>query len=236
MAATIAKLTLASLRRPLLPRRTFFASSTDHTRLLETAEVHVISREGGTRQYVMAAHGMDLDTITKVPQLHLARIYLGPDGSTIYGARSVNRTLGSISDVCSRVLDAAMTDAMAGGGTSAMRARSTLHGLSEWAEGGLGVTEKKGSGPIRCLGDMLVEDREAVRIVASGKALGGGEAYDAARGGWESLAAEFVGLGLGDEAALYGSRGGVLERIEHLADDGDFADASGGAMAIFKFS
>ena len=87
-------------------RPKFFVSSNDHTRLLKEAKIHCIARDNGVKQYVLVADGM-----AKVPQLHLARIYL--DGSTnipnIYGAKVVNRTLGDCSQVCARLLDAALS-------------------------------------------------------------------------------------------------------------------------------
>ncbi|KAG7349229.1 hypothetical protein IV203_011826 [Nitzschia inconspicua] len=95
-------------------RRTFFASSTDHTRLLQEAEVHCLVEEDDNetginkRQYVLVDYGMDLATVKKVPQLHLGRLFL--EGNTIYGAKVVNRTLGECSVVWGKLLEAALED------------------------------------------------------------------------------------------------------------------------------
>ena len=44
-------------------RRTFFASSTDHTRLLEEAEVHKLIVDDNIYQYVLVDYGMDTSTV-----------------------------------------------------------------------------------------------------------------------------------------------------------------------------
>ena len=81
----------------------FFASSTDHTRLLAEAEVHrwVVPPDNNNStsrtQYVLVANGMDLEMVKQVPQLHLARLFVTSDQSTMYGAKVVNRTLGDLS-------------------------------------------------------------------------------------------------------------------------------------------
>lgn len=197
--------------------RSFFASSTDHTRLLKEAEIHCISQDNGVKQYVLVAEGMDIDTVAKVPQLHLARIYL--DGSAnipkIYGAKVVNRTLGDCSQVCARLLDAALTDA----GPDA-QAWSTLHGLSEWVlQQGNDVDAFTGLDEAKL---------QAVQAIAKNES-------DTSNELWESVAMEFVNKGLGDEAKLYGEKGS-LDRIEHKADTSEFANTCGGSMAVFRLS
>lgn len=189
-------------------RRTFFASSTDFTTLLQTADVHCLQQDDGvTKQYVLAASGMEEDMVKKVPQLHLARIYLKEN--TIFGAKAVNTTLGNLPHVCGRMLDAARKD----GGNEA---RSTLHGLSEWV-----LAEK--------LNDMQDAEKKIVARIADGKL----DSYNEQM--WEKLALEYVDQGLGDEANLYLGNSATLIRIEHQADTTEFADTSGGAMAVFKF-
>jgi hypothetical protein len=194
-----------------ITKRPFFASSTDHTRLLAEADVHCISKDG-MKQYVLAANGMDLDTVQKVPQLHLARLAL--DGKKIHGAKVVNRTLGDPKHVCTRLLDAALKDVGLGA-----EAWSTLHGLSEWVA----------KGDADALQGMDKAQLDILQGIASGK---GSEYHEK---GWETVAMEFVNLGLGSESNLY-MKQGKLDRIEHKADGSEFANTSGGAMAIFKFS
>jgi hypothetical protein len=128
----------------VINKRPFFASSTDHTTLLQNAEVHRLVGQGvgsgGTVeaapcQYVLVAQGTEVGLVQKVPQLHLARLWWDPSTNTIYGAKVVNRTLGSIPEVCPRLLDAALKDAKVAAtaklSTLPIQARSTLHGLSE---------------------------------------------------------------------------------------------------------
>jgi hypothetical protein len=194
-----------------ITKRPFFASSTDHTRLLAEADVHCISKDG-MKQYVLAANGMDLETVQEVPQLHLARLAL--DGKKIHGAKVVNRTLGDPKHVCTRLLEAALKDVGLGA-----EAWSTLHGLSEWvAKGDADALQGMDKAQVDCL-----------QGIASGK----GSEYD--EKGWELVAMEFVNKGLGSESNLYMEQG-KLDRIEHKADESGFADTSGGAMAVFKFS
>ena len=168
-------------------------------------------------QYVLAASGMELEMVQKVPQLHLARLAL--DGKKIHGAKVVNRTLGDPRHVCPRLLEAALKDA----GLEGAEAWSTLHGLSEWVAKGDDVDALQGM-------DKAQVDR--LQAIASNSNKGGSE-YD--EKGWEMVAMEFVNKGLGSESNLYMEQG-TLDRIEHKADESGFADTSGGAMAVFKFS
>lgn len=163
--------------------RTFFASSTDHTNLLKEAEVHCITtapddeddkenkrkrKEQGAeeegivilsrKQFVLVASGMDIDMVQKVPQLHLARIFLDEilitndndndnttDASTtiikkVHGTKVINRTLGNCQDVCSDKLltqvlmeaKTSNTDNSNNSTTIRIEAYATLHGLSDW--------------------------------------------------------------------------------------------------------
>jgi hypothetical protein len=206
--------------RRLASKRTFFASSTDHTQLLAEAEVHCIPQDDGSTQYVMAASGMDVATVRKVPQLHLARLSLLD--KTLFGAKVVNRTLGSHSVVCEKLVDAALKDAGAGA-----QARSTLHGLSEWVLNGL--KEKEGIDAVAKLKDSEIKALEAIA---------GGDldekVYNVGKEGWEKLAREYIEKGNGAEAMLYVSKGGKLVAFER-SDTSEFANTSGGAMAVFSF-
>jgi hypothetical protein len=164
-------------------------------------------QDDGVKQYVLAASGMEEAMVKKVPQLHLARLYLKND--IMYGAKVVNRTLGDIPHVCARLVDAARKD----GGKEA---RSTLHGLSDW------VMSEKLEG---------MQDAE-IKIVAR-IADGNLDTYDEKM--WEKLAREYVNEAKGDEAHLYLEKGASLIQIEHQTDSSDFSNTSGGAMAIFEF-
>ena len=188
-------------------RRTFFASSTDHTRLLKEAKIHCLPLDDGKTQYVLAADGVAMDVVKKVPQLHLARVYL--DGSKIYGAKVVNRTLGSIPEVCGRLLDAALSD----GGEEA---HAALHGLSDW------VQKEK------------LEGREESEVKVLNE-IANGILDNCDSGLWQSLSMEYAMSGMAGEANLYAEKNGELISIAHQADTSEFANSSGGAMAIFRF-
>jgi hypothetical protein len=205
--------------RRLASKRTFFASSTDFTRLLDEAEVHRIPQDDGSTQYVMAASGTDVDMVRKVPQLHLARLFVLD--KTLFGAKVVNRTLGSPSVVCEKLVDAALKDAGAGA-----QARSSLHGLSEWVL--KGIKEKEGI-------DAKLKDAEikALEAIAAGEL--DEKVYNVGKEGWEKLAREYIEKGNGGEAMMYVSKGGKLVAVEHLADTSEFSNTSGGAMAVFSF-
>jgi len=89
--------------------RSFFASLTDHSTLLGTAQVHRLDvGNNGKQQHqcVTAADGMDLDTVQKVPQLHLAQ--LQREDNALCDANVMNSTLGSIHQVCGWLMEAAL--------------------------------------------------------------------------------------------------------------------------------
>lgn len=200
--------------------RTFFASSTDHTRLVSEAQVHCISQDGNIQQFVLAADGVDLDTVKKVPQLHLARICL-QDGKKIFGAKVVNRTLGDCPHVCGRLLDAALAEA----NSKDVEAWSTLHGLSDW------VLE---NGTIEnVVRDLKKSQIQRLQSIAKNEMPSSSDAMD--KEIWERLAVEFANRGFSDESNLYRERG-ALERIEHQADTSEYANTCSGTMAVFRFS
>lgn len=200
---------------PLCLRRTFFASSTDHTRLLKEAEVHCLDQEDGSMQYVMVAGGTDKGLVRKVPQLHLARLNL--KDRTLYGAKVVNRTLGRPTDVCGKLVDAAIKDVGSG-----IQARSTLYGLTDWVL--KGVDNRQSIESLARLSDF---DLAVVKGIAKGDVKDTNKAF------WEDIVREFVNKRLGEEAALYQDRGGKLVAIEHNADDTEYTDSSAGTMAVF---
>lgn len=187
--------------------RSFFASSTDHTRLMANAEVHCLehlSVKG--KQYVLVAEGMDLEMVKKVPQLHLARLFL--DHDVMFGAKVVNRTLGDPVDVCGRLVDSARHD-------GAKQARCTLHGLSDFV--------LKTSSP-----------DERIVALANGKQLDYSNDDDV-RDQWDSYARDFIASQQCLEGNLYIDKGGMLVDILHQQDESEFANTCGKAMALFEF-
>jgi len=222
----IQMLTLTRLGQSMAPRtshrvRPFFASSTDHTRLLKEAEVHCLEQEDGVKEYILAAGGSDPEMVKKVRHLHLARLCL--KDRTMYGARVLNRTLGTRDEVCGPLVDAALVDAGPGS-----QARSTLHGLSEWVLRGL-----RNEVSIEALKELSDAEVDAVSAIAEGPVTD--SVYETGRDAWEELIGDFLNQNVGDEATLYQSKGAVFVQVEHHSDDTDYADTCGGATALFAF-
>ena len=77
----------------------FFASSTDHTRLLAEAEVHcwVVPSDNNNSssrtQYVLVVNGIDLEMVKRGPQLHLTCLFVTSDQRATYGVKVVNRAV-----------------------------------------------------------------------------------------------------------------------------------------------
>jgi len=67
------------------------------------------------------------------------------------------------------------------------------------------------------------------------KGAGNKDDYQKVQNAWEKLAMEYLEKGLGKEAALYAAKGAKLTAIQHLTDTSDYANASGGSMALFSF-
>lgn len=213
--------------------RYFFASSTDHTNLLQTAQVHRLDDDttSGTSnkcQYVMAADGMEVDVVKKVPQLHLARLYR--EGPVIYGAKVVNSTLGSPELVCGRLLDAALEDARLAttNDQPQILAKAALHGLSEWVLKNLNKTS------IDTIASMEEKRVKVLEDILNDTGIHE-DIYEKIKLDWEKLAQEFLGKGQSEEAILYESKGGVFSEIIHHADTSDYASSSLGAMATYTF-
>jgi hypothetical protein len=205
-------------------RRPFFASSTDHTRLLADAQVHRLPTDPTNsnlqHQYVLVAAGMDLVMVQKVPQLHLARLLSfsanGDDGIIMMGgAKVVTRTLGAPAQVCGPLVEAARKDGI-------VHAKSTLHGLSDYVRA---LPE----GPVAGVPD---QHWDAVQAMAHGKDFSHDDELGAA---WEILARDFIASGLCLEANLYVAQGGRLTEILPHEDSSEFADTCAGAMAVFRF-
>ena len=226
--------------------RSFFASSTDHTQLLKNAEVHRIKIDSqAVTQYVLVPDGTDLDVVKKVPQLHVARIWLdAADGRTnansmptIFGAKVINRTLGNMQDVCARLVDAALDDARQAitDSKNMIEARATLHGLSDWTVDTIRPHNLAENPAIQHLRDANIDLLREIALAGdrnSQRQLQQSETYD--EEWWQLLAMEYVKAGLSDESKLYESFGGTLRQILNDCDTSDFANTSGGAMAIFQ--
>jgi len=237
-------------------KRPFFASSTDHTRLLQEAEVHCLTNDDSAnntkKQYVLVASGTEPDLVRKVPKLHLARLCVQTSVSsnnqhqqtTLFDAKVVNRTLGTHVDVCCKLVDAALRDAAAATTTTAPRALSTVHGLSQWALDGINnmtaqtSTKESSNAVVDVLKSLSEEELKAVQAIANGETTNGNDndvLYNQGQQAWEKLVAEFVAQGLASEAALYQSKGAAFVGVEHRADTSDYADTSGAALAVLSF-
>jgi hypothetical protein len=202
-----------------ISKRTFFASSTDHTRLLSDSQVFRLPQEDGILLYALAAGGSDADIVRKVPQLHLARLFVDSQQQHMWGAKVVNRTLGSLPKVCDKLVDAALQDLK-----RPVLAKSTLHGLSDWV---LTVMDKKESSAMQSFDP---ETLEAVTAVARNQATA-----QYPKDAWEILAKDFLRHSSEGESALYQAKGATLVEIQHQVDTTEFSDTCAGAMALFEF-
>lgn len=235
LASTVSKLAQRSLRHAGL-KRTFFASSTDHTNLVANAKVHLIGDDPyGKRTYILLPDDTDLDLALKVDKLHLARLHANQN--MIYGAQVVQRSLGTQSEVCKSLLDAALKDARLKGEDPI--AMASLEGFCKWIRSGI-----EGKVEIDKLKEMKENDEvsyEACKAIATGiprpghSVVGQGTYRDAEKG-WVWLAHEFVDKELSSESELYKSNGGTLQWIDTMADmSREGLIDSGGSMARFIF-
>mmetsp|Transcript_3532 Transcript_3532/g.5427 ORF Transcript_3532/g.5427 Transcript_3532/m.5427 type:complete len:269 (+) Transcript_3532:103-909(+) len=241
---------LAKRCPPSIPRpRTFFASSTDHTSLVANATVHRVDNandaEGGTRRdYILVPDGTPLEVVLKVDKLQLAR--LSSAGNLLFGAKVVQKSLGSPSVVCGSLLDAALDDLSSS--SEPVQALASLEGLCEWVASISTPNEKEEHDQVwtnvqNQLGDsdasVTLEACQAIAtgIPREGHSVVGMGTFRDAQPGWELLAKEFVNLRLAEEAELYVSKGaGQLDSIEYLANQStDYMESAGGAMARFTF-
>jgi hypothetical protein len=219
-------------------KRTFFASSTDHTTLVANAKIHRVGDDKyGKRTYILIPDGTDIDLALKVDKLHLGRIFA--DKNYIYGAKVVQRSLGSHSDVCKRLLDMALEDSMSQGEDPV--ALASLHGLSRWLVEGI-----EGKNEIALLNELKNSDEksfEACKAIATGipragHSVVGQGTYRDAESAWRNLANEYVvSLKMSDEANLYQENDAKLVGIDHLADTSkEGMMGAGGSMARFIFN
>jgi hypothetical protein len=168
-------------------------------------------------QYVLVDRGMDLSTVRRVPQLHLARLWV-EDGWKIHGAKVVNRTLGDCEKVCGRLLDAALSDVT---DMAQAEAWATMHGVSDLVLRHMKTSSGEGT-------------RTTTRLL---QAIAMNEANSMeGRDAWEEQCVNFIDNGLSGEANLYTNAGGTFSRIEHNADRTEYADTCSGSMAVFRFS
>lgn len=218
-------------------KRSFFASSTDHTSLVDNAVIHRIGDDGayGTREYALIPQDIPLELAKKDSKLKLASLY--GNKNVIFGAKVITKSIGSMEEVCGGLVDAALEDASSQG--EQPQGIATLHGLCDWVVRGINDQEE-----IAALETLQANDPqtyEAVVAIATGvpreshTVVGMGTFRDG-QYGWGELAKEFVNRKLGDEVRLYESKGGEFVAIEHLADHSeDYIKSAGGAMARFFF-
>jgi len=254
-AATRSSSTARFVRRQ---RRPFFASSTDHTRLLAEAEVHRLpsssaAKDDHHQQYVLAASGMDAAMVQKVPQLHLARLLVfscstsssssSKQTTVLHDAKVINKTLGQPIDVLGKLVDAALEDAAS---STSIEARGRLHGLSDWVVEGMRIQQqvdghdnnKHASLPILSNISTESDTYQAVEAIANSSQNGIVEPialYRLGQDAWEQLALAFVAQGLSPDAALYESKGATMTAIEHQADVSSYAGTCGAALAKLTF-
>ena len=251
--------------KKLLSKRLFFASSTDHTTLLSNAQVHCINNNNNNtnnndnvsnqKLYILLPNDVSLDLAKKVNKLHLAR--LSTNENIIFGAKVVQRTLGTESNVCKPLLDAALSDIISKEDDSAI-ALASLDGLCRWVAQAIEENETKrsnngcetdnekeeGTKINAVLEQWRVSDQsmyEAVKAIATGvprpghSVVGQGTYRDGEKG-WMELAKLYIEHDMSNEGLLYKSGGGKLECIDHLANTSREALMySGGAMARYSF-
>jgi hypothetical protein len=203
--------------------RSFFASSTDHTRLLAESEVHRLTSGETETQYILAPGGTSWEIVQKVPPLHLARLTVR-NNETIMNAKVVTRTLGNAETVCQKLLAAALSD-IAKLSSKPAQALSTIHGVSSWAEKSFQSEDPA--------------ELDVVRKIASGDLSTLRQQMDQSI--WEKVCRAYLSNASScirpeDEVLLYLKNGAKIIGIEHLADVGDYADQCGGAMAVLEFT
>lgn len=220
--------------------RSFFASSTDHTTLLENAVIHrILSNEGddvyGSREYALIPQDIPVELAIKDSKLKLASIRA--NRNIIFGAKVITKSIGDMQEVCGGLVDVALEDASSQG--EQPQGLATLHGLSDWVV--RGINEQEDIKVLTTLQERDPQTYEAVVAIATGvpreshTVVGMGTFRDG-QYGWGELAKEFVKRKLGDEVKLYESKGGELVAIEHLADHSEeYIKSAGGAMARFFF-
>uniref|UniRef100_A0A7S1BYC5 Uncharacterized protein n=1 Tax=Corethron hystrix TaxID=216773 RepID=A0A7S1BYC5_9STRA len=148
----------ASLDANFILRRSFFASSTDHTKLVSSAIVHRIA-DGPLTSYCLVPPDTALDDNFWVRRLCLASLNL--ENGTVYGAKIVQKGLGSPETVIARLLEEALVDVPGG----QVKALASLDGLCKW------VSEEIKIGGNEILEDLKEKDERAygaVEAIATG--------------------------------------------------------------------
>jgi hypothetical protein len=204
--------------------RSFFASSTDHTRLLAESEVHRLKSGETETHYILAPGGTSWEIVQKVPPLHLARLTVR-NNETIMNAKVVTRTLGNAEAVCQKLLDAALSD-IAKLSSKPAHALSTIHGVSSWAEKSF---QSEDPAELDVVRRIASGDLSALRQQLNHQSM------------WEKVCLAYVSNASScirpeDEVLLYLKNGAKIISIEHLADVSDYADQCGGAMALLAFN
>jgi hypothetical protein len=192
---------------------------------LEEAEVHRLrsSVDDGVYQYVLVDYGMDTATVEKVPQLHLARIFFDGTRNRIYGAKVINRTLGTCDVVCNgKLLDRVLSDATSNNNNNnntqhQLHGWATLHGLSDYITG----KDQQQTSYSSSIIQSIAANRASIET-----------AYQEEE--WANVCIDFIEQGLSKESNLYSAKG-VFSHIEHHADTSDYSDTCGGSMAVYTF-
>jgi len=240
-----------TLTQELFFKRNFFASSTDHTTLLSNATVHCITKDEdgkyGPRQYILLPNDTPLDLAMKVDKLHLAR--LSADKNYIFGAKVVQRTLGSHKIVCKCLLDMALTDASSQGENPV--AVASLTGLCRWVSKAIeeeesmeGDVSSQPSNIHTAISSLRANNEnlyEAVKAIATGiprpgHSVVGQGTYRDGESGLKDLAEIYLNEEMSDEAELYKDSGAKLIGIDYLSDmSRESLVDMGGSMARFTF-
>lgn len=254
-----------SSSKPTQTVRSFFASSTDHTRLLQESRVFRLpqsdngdnnnsNKETDHVMYVLAASGSELALVQKVPHLHLARLHRsttkenaddnggggGDNVIQLWGAKVVNRTLGLPVHVCGKLVDAALEDALVGSNGNDNNSKTYTNSVVTAKTTLHGMCDWVSKLSDEQLRDIVAgSDNDcniaALREIAHCK--NNNQVYAQHQKQWEALAQHYVlnCQDLAHEAALYQSKGAQFKAIFHHADTSEFADTCAGTMALMEF-
>jgi len=223
-----------------ITKRSFFASSRDHTSLLSSATKHRIDHPDGSKEYINFASNTSLEMALKVNKLHLGRVRVRTDPETnttvIFDAKVIQKALGGMESVCGPLIDMALNDA-----NGTVEGLASMPELCRWVS--KGVDGKESINALQKLIDEGGDQKyfEAIKAIATGiprpgHSVVGIGTYKDGRDGWINLAMEHINMGHSDQGELYKSRNAKLVGIDYLADDSkDGLISSGGAIARFHF-
>eukprot|EP00934_Nitzschia_sp_Nitz4_P005454 Nitzschia sp. Nitz4//scaffold11_size288233//107991//108722//NITZ4_000763-RA/size288233-processed-gene-0.157-mRNA-1//1//CDS//3329534041//5444//frame0 len=188
---------------------------------------------GGSREYLLLPPNTAVKDAKRDESLIAATLF--SHRNIVFGARSCKEEY-SILDLCPPLLTMAIRDAGIDG--EQPQALASLAGLNQWVKDSL---QSRVSSELEILRSSDPTGFDAVQSIATGiprpgqERIGLGTFQDAEKG-WKKIAAEFVELGLSQEASLYQKEGARLVAIEHLADKNPkYLASAGGAMARLFF-